>query len=100
MYAETDVRMLELVRRAKLLDVTLPEMRKLVAWASTGTCDDFRERFLESVRCRRDDVARSVETSRSSTMIWCNRRPIWRSTNGRVSILCWLAHPKRARVWG
>ncbi len=34
--------MLELVRRARALDMGLPEVKELVHWASTGTCDDLR----------------------------------------------------------
>ena len=36
------VRTLELVRRARALDMGLPEVKELVHWASTGTCDDLR----------------------------------------------------------
>ena len=41
-YTENDVRMLELARRARALDMGLPEVKELVHWASTGTCDDLR----------------------------------------------------------
>ena len=41
-YTENDVRILELVRRARALDMGLPEVKELVHWASTGTCDDLR----------------------------------------------------------
>ena len=36
-YSKKDVRRLELVRRARLLDITLPEVRQLVEWASSET---------------------------------------------------------------
>ena len=45
MYSEIDVRRLELVRRARALDMGLPEIRELVFCASTGSCNDFQERF-------------------------------------------------------
>ncbi len=41
-YSAIDVRRLELVRRARELDMALPEVKELVHWASTGACDDLR----------------------------------------------------------
>ncbi len=49
LYSETDVRRLVL-RRARALDMTLPEVRELIEWANSGTCNDFQGRFLEVVR--------------------------------------------------
>ena len=60
LYSQTDVRRLELVRRARLLDMTLPEVRELVQQASSVTCDDFQNRFLEVVRIKLKDVDRRV----------------------------------------
>ena len=37
-YSDIDVRRVELVRRARALDMGLAEVRELVEWASTGTC--------------------------------------------------------------
>ena len=34
-----------LVRRARALDMGLTEVRELVEWASTGSCNEFQERF-------------------------------------------------------
>ena len=56
LYSETDVRRLELIRRARLLDMTLPEVRELVEWASSETCNDFQDRFLEVVRQKLEEV--------------------------------------------
>ena len=56
LYSETDVRRLELIRRARLLDMTLPEVRELVERASSATCNDFQGRFLEVVRLKLDEV--------------------------------------------
>ena len=55
-YSEIDVRRLELVRRARTLDMGLPEIRELVHCASTGTCNDFQERFQEVLRRKLEEV--------------------------------------------
>ena len=55
-YSEIDVRRLELVRRARALDMGLPEIRELVQCASTGTCNDFQERFQEVLRRKLEEV--------------------------------------------
>ncbi len=55
-YSEIDVRRLELVRRARALDMGLPEIRELVHSASTGTCNDFQERFQEVLRRKLEEV--------------------------------------------
>ena len=60
LYSETDVRRLELIRRARLLDMTLPEVRVLVEQASSATCDDFQGRFLEVVRLKLDEVDKRI----------------------------------------
>ena len=56
LYSEIDVRRLELIRRARALDMTLPEVGELVKWASSGTCNDFQGRFLEVVRRKLEEV--------------------------------------------
>ncbi len=58
LYSETDVRRLDLVRRARALDMTLSEVRELVTWASSDTCNDFQGRFLEVVRRKLEEVDR------------------------------------------
>ena len=55
LYSDIDVRRVDLVRRARALDMGLAEVR-VVEWASTGTCDDFRGRFLEVVRRKLEEV--------------------------------------------
>ena len=45
LYSDIDVRRVELVRRARALDMGLAEVRELVEWASTGSCNDFQERY-------------------------------------------------------
>ena len=60
-YSETDVRRLELVRRARMLDMTLPEVRELVEWASSGICNDFQGRFLEVVHRKLEEVDKRID---------------------------------------
>ena len=60
LYSDIDVRRVELVRRARALDMGLPEVRELVEWASTGSCNDFQERFQEVLRRKREEVDRRI----------------------------------------
>lgn len=60
LYSETDVRRLQLIRRARLLDMTLPEVRELVGQASSAACNDFQGRFLEVVRHKLQEVDRRI----------------------------------------
>lgn len=60
LYSEIDVRRLELIRRARLLDMALPQVRELVERASTGACNDFQDRFLEVVRLKLKEVDRRI----------------------------------------
>ena len=59
-YSETDVRRLELVRRARLLDMALPEVQELLEWAGRASCDEFQDRFLELVHSKLDEVSRRI----------------------------------------
>ena len=59
-YCETDVRRLELIRRARALDMTLPEARELVEWASSNKCDDFQGRFQAMVRRKLEEVDKRI----------------------------------------
>ena len=60
LYSETDVRRLELIRRARLMDMSLPEVRDLVEQASSATCDDFQGRFLEVARLKLEEVDKRI----------------------------------------
>ena len=60
LYSGVDVRRLELIRRARALDLTLPEVGKLVEWAGSGTCNDFQSRFLEMVRRKLEEVDQRI----------------------------------------
>ena len=60
LYSEADVRRLELIRRARLLDMSLPEVRELAEWASSEICHDFQGRFLEVVRRKLQEVDKRI----------------------------------------
>ena len=47
MFPEIDVRRLELVRRARAMDMGLPEVKALVQLASSGRCDGFQGHLRE-----------------------------------------------------
>lgn len=59
-YSQQDVRMLELVRRARLLDMSLPEVRELVTWATSDSCQDFKGKFRESVRAKMGTIDNKI----------------------------------------
>lgn len=60
LYAREDERRLQLVLRARTLGMELPEIRELVKFASTGTCDDFRGKFQSKVTERLKQVDRRI----------------------------------------
>ncbi len=60
LYSDIDVRRVELVRRARALDMGLAEVRELVEWASTGSCNDFQERFGEMLHRKLEEVDQRI----------------------------------------
>ena len=60
LYSEIDVRRVELVRRARALDMGLAEVRELVEWASTGSCNNFQERFQEVLHRKLGEVDQRI----------------------------------------
>ena len=60
LYSEIDIRRLELVRRARVLDMSLPEVRELVQSASSGTCDDFQGRFMQMIQRKQEEVDKKI----------------------------------------
>ena len=60
LYSDIDVRRVELVRRARALDMGLTEVRDLVEWASTGSCNDFQERFQEVLHRKLEEVDQRI----------------------------------------
>lgn len=64
LYSDIDIRRLELVRRARVLDMGLPEIRRLVQSASSGSCNDFQGRFLQMIQHKQEDVDRKIDDLR------------------------------------
>ena len=60
LYSEVALARLGLVRRARALNMNLSEVRELVERASTGTCGDFQDRFLQLVRGKLEEVGRRI----------------------------------------
>ncbi len=60
LYSDIDVRRVELVRRARALDMGLADVRELVEWASTGSCNDFQERFSEVLYRKLEEVDQRI----------------------------------------
>jgi len=60
LYSDIDVRRVELVRRARALDMGLAEVRELVEWATTGSCNDFQERFHEVLHRKLSEVNQRI----------------------------------------
>ena len=56
LYSELDVRRARLVRQARALDIGLADIQELVTFASIGSCGNFRERLLMSVRQKQVSV--------------------------------------------
>ena len=59
-YEATDLRRLELVRRARMLALPLAEVRQLVRLAENSNCDDFQGHFLKLVSSKRGEVDRRI----------------------------------------
>ena len=60
LYSDIDVRRVEVVRRARALDMGLAEVRELVEWASTGSCNDFQDRFGEILHRKLGEVDQRI----------------------------------------
>ncbi len=60
LYSDLDVRRVELVRRARALDMGLAEVRELVEWAGTGSCNDFQDRFQEVLHRKLEEVDQRI----------------------------------------
>ncbi|MBI4336836.1 MAG: MerR family transcriptional regulator [Chloroflexi bacterium] len=59
-YTNTDVQRLQLIRRARLLDMSLAEARELVKLAGTRHCSDFQARLLELVQGKQQEVEQRI----------------------------------------
>ena len=60
LYSDIDVRRVELVRRARALDMGLAEVRELVEWAGTGSCNNFQDRFQEVIHRKLEEVDQRI----------------------------------------
>ena len=60
LYSDADVRRLEIIRRVRALDMSLPEAAELVRWAGSKSCDDFQDGFREVVRGKLEHVDRRI----------------------------------------
>lgn len=60
-YSEKDVRRLELIRRAKLLDLSLSQIGELVQWAAGEPCNTFQGHLLELVTAKLGEVDLKIQ---------------------------------------
>lgn len=61
LYAPSDnVRRLRLIRRARLLGVSLPEVKRLADRALAATCDDFGEQLLHFIATQRAAINQRI----------------------------------------
>ncbi|MGE0538824.1 MAG: MerR family transcriptional regulator [Dehalococcoidia bacterium] len=60
LYTPLDVRRLRLVRQAKLLGLSLPEIRTFVEQAFASECADFAEQFLARIAAQRAEIDRRI----------------------------------------
>ncbi len=61
LYSEDDVGRLALVRRARLLGLSLAEIRQLAEYAFDGRCGALEERLLSLVEAKLGDIDRKIE---------------------------------------
>ena len=59
-YADGDLRRLHMVRRARLLDLSLPEIKELLGYAAGEPCGPFQRRVIELVQDKLGDVDRRI----------------------------------------
>jgi DNA-binding transcriptional MerR regulator len=53
LYSQSDIRRLRLIRRARLLGVSSPDVKRLTDQALSATCDDFGEQLLNFITTQR-----------------------------------------------
>ena len=61
LYDDDALRRLQLIRRAKLLGLSLKDTRELVEFAVDGTCGHFRQRLLALIEPKLAEVDRRME---------------------------------------
>lgn len=60
-YSKEDVRRLELIRRTKLLDLSLSDIGELVQWAAGESCNTFQGHLLGLVTGKLEEVDRKIQ---------------------------------------
>jgi MerR family copper efflux transcriptional regulator len=60
LYSASDIRRLRLAKRARLLGLSLPEVKSLVDQAFTSECSEFGAALLERVASQRAEVQRRI----------------------------------------
>lgn len=59
-YQPTDLRRFRLVKRARLLGLSLPEVKALVGQAFASECSDFAEAIVERIAAQRQEIRRRI----------------------------------------
>lgn len=60
-YSDKDVRRLELIRRARLLDLSLSQIGELVQWAAGEPCNTFQGHLLGLVTDKLGEIDRRIQ---------------------------------------
>lgn len=60
LYTASDIRRLRLVKRARLLGLSLPQVRALVDQAFASECGEFAETVLELIAAQRQEIHRRI----------------------------------------
>lgn len=60
-YSEQDLRRLDLIRRARLLDLSLTEVRELIEYSFDGKCSSLRSHLLPLVQKRTEEVQQRIQ---------------------------------------
>ncbi|MEX0749538.1 MAG: MerR family transcriptional regulator [Dehalococcoidia bacterium] len=61
LYAASDVRRLRLVRHARLLGLSLPDVRTLIEQAFSSTCESFVPELADLIAGKNQEVLRRIE---------------------------------------
>lgn len=61
LYSRYELERLRLIKRAKLLGLSLAEIRELVAYAIDGRCDVMEDRLLSLVKAKLDEIDQRIE---------------------------------------
>ena len=59
-YTDNDLRCLHMVRRARLLDLSLPQIKELLGYAAGEPCGPFQRRLIELVQEKLGDIDQRI----------------------------------------